>query len=101
MHFIWQEDGEDHKHDERVTSVSIEVEGQLHPEAINMWLQVRPIRKQTQLRNRQQGVCWRCALLSWRHLVHWWHVRQLRPRLRAWPVSPSDAHMKADAVAAG
>ena len=38
----WQEDGEDHKHDERVTSVSIEVEGQLHPEAINMWLQVRP-----------------------------------------------------------
>jgi hypothetical protein len=39
---VWQEDGEDHKHDERVTSVSIEAEGQLHPEAINMWLQARP-----------------------------------------------------------
>jgi G3E family GTPase len=35
----WQGDGGDHQHDERVTSVSIEAEGRLHPEAINVWLQ--------------------------------------------------------------
>ncbi len=39
-----QAGSEDHQHDDRVTSVSIEVEGRLHPYAINDWLQVAVLR---------------------------------------------------------
>ena len=34
----WQEEGQEHMHDESVTSVGIELEGNLDMHTVNMWL---------------------------------------------------------------